>query len=297
MLAYTKDNKVIHINNALPKTDYFCANCGGRLRVRNGKIRAKHFVHINDDCKDQGESLIHECWKKYFSKLKNFEGYNIIASRQERPLLNGAYIPDVILKTDKNNYIIIEVDYKNSKDKSYLEKFKLLPKTFIKVFEVKVDFGKILDTKILFDREREKRIEERKKELNKEVEEIRQYILDKYYNNGGLVFDQDHHMPYFQFILHKDLKPKYGYSSYKSKWQYRYIIKSSLKYKKFKVYLMKSLHFENQYISEKSSSFYINIYDYTNIYTHLKWFGTLGSIYSKDEKLVGNIEVILDEKS
>lgn len=74
-LACTKDKEIIHINDALPKTDYYCGCCNGILRVRNGKIRKKHFSHLpNNDCKDKGESLIHEYWKGQFSKLKEFDG-------------------------------------------------------------------------------------------------------------------------------------------------------------------------------------------------------------------------------
>lgn len=283
MLAYTKDNKVIHIKDALPKTDYYCGNCGGRLRVRNGTKKIKHFYHLDSDCGDRGESLIHKYWKKYFLSLKEFDGYNIIASMEEVHLPNIKYTPDVVLKTNKETYLVIEVCYKNPKDENYNKKFKKI-KNLEKVYEIKVNFDKILETKILFDIETERRIEQRKKELQKEAEKIRQYILDKYYTNGGLVFDTDHHMPYSRLIFHKDLKPKYGYSSYKSKRQYRYIIKSSLEYKKIKVYLSISLHFKKNFLTEISTPFELNIYDYKNIYQQLKYFFELGEIVNEDIK-------------
>ena len=44
MLTKTKDKKIIHIKDALVKTDYYCNDCGNILRVRNGKIRTKHFL-------------------------------------------------------------------------------------------------------------------------------------------------------------------------------------------------------------------------------------------------------------
>lgn len=34
MLALTDKKEIIHIKDALSKTDYYCAKCGGRLRVR-----------------------------------------------------------------------------------------------------------------------------------------------------------------------------------------------------------------------------------------------------------------------
>ena len=59
MFALNSNNEIVHIKEALSKTDYFCAKCGGRLRVRNGKIKIKHFYHLDNDCGDRGESLIH----------------------------------------------------------------------------------------------------------------------------------------------------------------------------------------------------------------------------------------------
>ena len=150
MLAKTKDGEIIHIEDALVKTDYFCGKCGGRLRVRNGKIKVKHFYHLNADCGDRGESLIHLYWKNYFSNLKEFDGYNIVASMQEVHLKNTGYTPDVVLKTGKGIYLAIEVCYKNPKDESYKSKFERI-KDLEKVYEVEVDFDGILNTKILFD--------------------------------------------------------------------------------------------------------------------------------------------------
>lgn len=34
MLALTDKKEIIHIKDALSKTDYYCVKCGGRLRVR-----------------------------------------------------------------------------------------------------------------------------------------------------------------------------------------------------------------------------------------------------------------------
>lgn len=292
MLAYTKDNKVIHIKNALVHEEYICIKCKGKLGVKDGNIRTKHFFHKTKDCGDRGESFVHECWKKYFSKLKKFDGYNIIASRQEYHLLNGAYIPDVILKTDKNNYIIIEVDYKNSKDKSYLEKFKLLPKTFIKVFEVKVDFGKILDTKILFNREKEK-------ELQIGIEKKRKYILDTYYEVGGLVCEaikNDGYAPPFLCpYFNKDIPAKYKGEAIDLSWKRARMYEASLssRGKKFKVHLEE----KSGNIKVKSESFFIMIYDYINMNYYFDTMNTLSiKLISKDTNLKGDINIVLDRE-
>lgn len=296
MFAYTKDNKIIHIKNALPETDYYCGYCGGRLRVRNGNIRIKHFYHINDDCGDRGESFVHKCWKKYFLKLKKFDNFNIIKAEEEFPLLNGTYIPDVILKTDKNNYIIIEVDYKNSKDKNYLEKFKLLPKTFIKVFEVKVAFGKILETKILFNREKEK-------ELQIKIEKKRKYILEKYYKKGGLVYEITKNnnsnlinpIPILFLSFDEYIPVKYEniYNDFTWELIKKYKKPPSSRRKKIKIHLEE----KTEEIKVKSNSFFITIYDYKEMYDYCKRNNVFSiKLVSQDINLKGDINIVLDEE-
>lgn len=299
MLALTKNNEIINIKDALLKTDYYCDNCGGILRVKNGKIRVKHFYHLNEDCGSEGESLIHKYWKDYFVNLKEFDGYKITASGKEVSLLKGNYIPDVFLKTNKGTYIIIEICYKNPKTDDYKKFFKILgDKGVEKIYEIQVDFEKILNTKILFDIEIEKRKKVFIENLAKEVERKRQYIIKKYYKDGGLVFNYESHMPYTYFTLSKDLEPKYGYAESKfSKGKYyRYVIRNSLKFKKFKIRLKENLKFGNEYIYVISEPFKIDIYDYKNIFKHLDWYGYLGEFYSTDEELKGNISVILDDE-
>lgn len=291
MLAYTKDNKVIHIKNALPKTDYFCANCGGRLRVRDGKIRAKHFAHINEDCKDRGESLIHKCWKKYFLKLKEFDGYNIIKAEEEVLLLDGDYRPDIVYKTDKGTYIILEICVSNPKTKEYIKKYKRLKK-LEKVYEIIVDFGKISDTKILFNREEEK-------ELQIKVEKKRKYILDTYYEVGGLVCEaikNDGYAPPFLCpYFNKDIPAKYKGEAIDLSWKKTRMYEASLssRGKKFKVHLEE----KSGNIKVKSESFFIMIYDYINMNYYFDTMNTFSiKLVSKDPNLKGDINIVLDKE-
>lgn len=304
MLAKTKNGEIIHIREALVKTDYICGKCGGRLRVRNGKIKVKHFYHLSSDCGDRGESLIHLYWKNYFSNLKEFDGYNIVDSMQEVHLKNTGYTPDVVLKTDKGTYLVIEVCYKNPKDETYNPKVKHI-KNLEKVYEVEVDFDEILNTKILFDIEKDKRIEKKRVELKKEAELLREYILKTYYVDGGIFFDEYDHIPCYGFTLYKNLKPKYAYAYNKySKTWYKYNLNSSLQYKKFKVCLLRKLKFEGENISEESRPFYINIYDYKNLKGYLEWangFGEFINCYRFMQDIlknpIGTFEVIfLDNK-
>lgn len=303
MLALTKDKEIIHIKDALVKTDYYCDECGGILRVRNGKVRIKHFYHLNEDCGSEGESLIHKYWKNYFVNLKEFKGYKIIASRKEVSLLKGTYIPDVVLKTDKGTYIIIEIYYKNPKTDDYKEKLKKL-KDLERAYEIKVNFEKILDIKILFDveknredMEKNRKIEMKKEKLTKnlikEVERKRYYILEKCSKKGGLIYNIINNMLCIRSISPNNLENSDRYNKFTG---IQEIISNSFKYQKFKVYLVEILDFEDGIISGKSSPFYINIYDYKNFLNYLRKNNNSIKLYSKDENLKGNISVILDDE-
>ena len=291
MLALTDKKEIIHIKDALTKTDYYCAKCDGRLRVRNGKIKVKHFYHLGTDCGSKGESLIHKYWKNYFLNLKEFEGYNIVESREEVSLLKGTYIPDVVMKTDKNTYIIIEIFYKNPKDCSYFEKFKKL-KRLEKVYEIEVDFNEIISQKKLYDIEEIKEKERKRKELLEEVERKRRYIINKYSKKGGLVFDYNIlKLSSATFVLYKDLKPKYNYAYNKfARVWYRYPISSSLLYKKYKVHLLEKI----RDMRARSKSFYINIYDYKNLKNY-NWVEKF-QIYTEDEDLEGDISIVIEDE-
>lgn len=305
MLALTKDNEIIHIKDALVKTDYYCDKCGGILRVRNGKIRVKHFYHLNEDCGSEGESLIHKYWKNYFLNLKEFDGYKIEDSRQEIPLLKGTYVPDIVLKTDKRTYIIIEVFYKNSKTEDYKEKLKRL-KNLERAYEIKVDFEKILNIKILFDveknredikrsKEKEMKKEKLTKDLFREVERKRQYILDKYSKKGGLIYNIINSMLCTHSVSLNKLKIN-NRCKYNKFIEIQDIIYNSLKCQKFKIYLEEILDFEDKIISVKSNPFCINIYDYNNFLNHLRRNNNSIKFYSKDENLKGNISISLDDE-
>ena len=74
LLAYDKEGNIIHIDDALPRTDYICSDCGNILRVKKGEIKAKHFFHLNtENCGGTGESLIHKYFKKKILKFKTIK--------------------------------------------------------------------------------------------------------------------------------------------------------------------------------------------------------------------------------
>ncbi len=337
MLALTKDNKVVHIDNAVSKVDYYCAKCGGKLRVKNGKIRAKHFYHLNIDCGDKGESLIHKCWKKYFLKQKEFDEYNIIEAREEVHLLKGEYIPDIVYKTDKGVYIILEICVTNPKPKEYINKYKRLKK-LEKVYEIIVEFGKILNIKILYNTKREedlkkniekkeyinkykrlKKLEKvyeiivefgkilnikilyntkREEDLKKNIEKKRKYILETYYEQGGLLYEalkQDKYdPPFLRPQLNKDILVKYGEEPIDSTWK-KFVkreISLALRGKKIKIYLEE----QDENIKVKSESFYITIYDYKNMEYFFDMMNVSSiKLISKDINLKGDINIVLDK--
>ncbi|MGL5592725.1 competence protein CoiA family protein [Cetobacterium sp.] len=251
MFALNSNNKIIHIKNALGKIDYYCANCKGILRVRNGKIKIKHFYHLAKDCGDRGESLIHRYWKEYFLTVKEFENYNIVDSRTEVSLLNGNYIPDIVLKTDKETYIIIEICYKNPKTSEYFEKYKKLSK-LEKVFEIKVDFNEIIETKILYDKFE-------LKNLYEELQIAKNYLIN-YSKDGGIVHRQDMYHPIEIYLsLHKDMKMAYRWSyNPEVKKKYKYPYKNSIVRTKVKIYLSVNTELYGNLIT---SPFYVNIYN------------------------------------
>ena len=293
MLALTDKKEIIHIKDALSKTDYYCAKCGGRLRVRNGKIRAKHFYHLGIDCGSKGESLVHKYWKNYFLNLKEFEGHNIIDSRKEFSLFDGTYIPDVILKTDKNTYIIIEIFYTNSKDSSYLEKFKRFER-LEKAYEVKVDVEKIISIEELYDKEEDQKIKKKEEELSKEIEEKKKHLLNKYYKKGGLLYEMLDYSFILKTCFKKDIPPKYEFYYDSLTWERsRYSVSPYLRRKRFKVYLEE----KKDEMVVKSTPFEIYIYDYEEMCNNsLVKESKFIKFYSEDENLKGDIYIFIEDE-
>lgn len=276
MFALNSNNEIIHISDALSKTDYFCAKCGRVLRVRNGKIKVKHFYHLVNDCGDRGESLIHRYWKEYFSKLKEFEGFKIIDSRMEVRLLNNTYIPDIVLKIDDESYIIIEICYKNPKTFDYVEKFKKLSK-LKKVYEIKVDFDEIIEIKEIYDRDK---FEKEYKTLKEKLEPAKDILL-KFSKRGGIKFCFIDHYPSYTPVLDKYLKMEYRCTNNPySNISYSYPYRDSVTPTKTKICLYISSRTYN--FSIRTLPFYINIY---NKKEAMEWYGGYGELYIKNPDL------------
>lgn len=289
MLALTSNNEIIPIKSALTKTNYFCANCGGILRVKEGKIKVKHFYHLSSDCGDRGESLIHKYWKDYFSKITEFEKYKIIDSRVEVNLLNNSYIPDIVLKTNENKYLIIEICYKNPKTTEYFEKYRKLSK-LEKVYEIKVDFDEVIETKILYDKTDFDN-------LCNELEMAKDYIIN-YSKNGGIVYYEPeiYHPIELSLKLHNDVKMAYRWSyNPETKKKYRYPYKNSIIRTKVKIYLKK---YTELYGELTTKPFYAYIYNERELVNYV-YDNELGYLFIKllgYEKEVSICVCVFDEK-
>lgn len=289
MFALNSTNEIIHIKNALVKTDYYCANCGGILRVRNGTIKVKHFYHLSKDCGDKGESLIHKYWKEYFSTLNEFDNYNIVASKIEVYLLKWTYIPDIVLKTDSGNYLIIEICYKNPKTTEYFEKYRKLSK-LEKVYEIEVDFDEVIETKILYDKFEVDN-------LYNELEMAKNYISN-YSKNGGIVYYEPeiYHPIELDLKLHKDVKMAYRWSyNPETKKKYKYPYKNSIIPTKVKIYLKK---YTKLYGELTTAPFYVYIYNEREVINYV-YNGELGYLFiklSRYEKEVSICVCLFDKK-
>ncbi|MGL5050883.1 MAG: competence protein CoiA family protein [Fusobacteriaceae bacterium] len=156
MLAFEESGEIINIKDAVKNADYKCSDCGSTLRVKDGKVNKKHFFHLNtENCGGTGESLIHKYWKDKISKLDFWNGYEISESRKELRILDGKYIPDIVLKTASNEYIIVEICYKNPKKSEHLKLFKKI-NWLNKVYEITIseEDAEVSNINCLYDKEK-----------------------------------------------------------------------------------------------------------------------------------------------
>ncbi len=59
--AFDSEKKLITASSATKHHDYFCVECGSRMRLKAGVHRALHFFHIDEErnCRQNGKSLEH----------------------------------------------------------------------------------------------------------------------------------------------------------------------------------------------------------------------------------------------
>lgn len=83
MLTLTENGKIIHIKDAQKGINYRCDKCGGILKVKDGKIRMKHFYHLKNNCGSKGESLIINIGKSTFVISKNLMDIKLFIQKQK----------------------------------------------------------------------------------------------------------------------------------------------------------------------------------------------------------------------
>lgn len=71
LFALDSENQLVAANNALKKRDYFCMECGNRVRLRGGIHRKNHFYHFKPDpeCRQSQKSLEHLQAQNYLYEL------------------------------------------------------------------------------------------------------------------------------------------------------------------------------------------------------------------------------------
>ena len=160
MLVLDENDEIISISKAKKSIDYTCSDCNTTIRVREGKIRIKHFFHLNNqDCGGTGESLVHKYFKEYLSKKKKFKHNDIVKDIIKVELEKrfktslGDYIADVVFLLEDFTAIAIEVCYKNPKKSR--ERMELT--TLDQIFELHVGYTEkgyeIIKCKKFYDRE------------------------------------------------------------------------------------------------------------------------------------------------
>lgn len=73
--ALNKDGNKVAIEDAKKGEEYFCPICNGKLQIKDGQIKVKHFAHVSlQDCDDFSSDMSewHRKWQKQFP-LKNRE--------------------------------------------------------------------------------------------------------------------------------------------------------------------------------------------------------------------------------
>ncbi|CAI6273806.1 hypothetical protein ACL9SS_18940 [Bacillus subtilis] len=142
------DNRVItidKINKFNKKSTFFCPICGSSLipKAIESKKVTPHFAHVDlSSC--NAESMVHWWFKnkfiepgdKFYIKTDDVIEYvcKEIKIEPVYKLSNGKYNPDISIKTECNQEIIIEMQYSNKKNvEDYIDYWLELNKTIVEV--------------------------------------------------------------------------------------------------------------------------------------------------------------------
>lgn len=166
------EGKLKHIKDINKGDKIICPICNENLVLKYGKERVKHLSHANNEVCG-GESDIHRLIKEYiYENIKNIDlnkhkiDKNFCLCHESERLyvkkkaiecrgISNKYIPDIMLKTEGNFNIAIEICYKNKKDRAEL--IDILENTIVdQVYEIDVKDKDIesMDIKDLMERKK-----------------------------------------------------------------------------------------------------------------------------------------------
>lgn len=188
IIAKDKDGKYIKISEANNETEYYCPICNGIIKPRaigSEKVQP-HFYHVSEtNCNN--ESILHWMFKNWlFEKGTEFKIDNEIfivqdfemEKKYETPY--GDYIPDLIINTDKETFFF-EINYSNSKDKTYSDKWMYLKNRVVEVNVKELINCELYETiptfKIIFENGEYKKEYKQYEKKDKYVE-FKKYIVD-----------------------------------------------------------------------------------------------------------------------
>lgn len=188
IIAKDKDGKYIKISEANNETEYYCPICNGVIKPRaigSEKVQP-HFYHVSEtNCNN--ESILHWMFKNWlFEKGTEFKIDNEIfivqdfemEKKYETPY--GDYIPDLIINTDKETFFF-EINYSNSKDKTYSDKWMYLKNRVVEVNVKELINCELYETiptfKIIFENGEYKKEYKQYEKKDKYVE-FKKYIVD-----------------------------------------------------------------------------------------------------------------------
>lgn len=108
-----KDGKLIYIEEAIKKQEYFCPGCKQKLIAKKGTERAHHFAHLNIvECEHGYQSALHYMAKDLFLEMKHLTfikngkivQYKIDSVELETRI--SAIIPDILVTCDGKHFFV-----------------------------------------------------------------------------------------------------------------------------------------------------------------------------------------------
>lgn len=118
--VFSEDGKIVHISQALTKTDYKCPGCDQAIGVRHGRVRQKHFWHkYPTDCQhytgSPGEGALHRLaktiikeWLEKGTTIDICEGCTYYHKGLQRTCGSSPVHDMLSVSLDKNDIVVEE---------------------------------------------------------------------------------------------------------------------------------------------------------------------------------------------